>query len=207
MDQEEVIQRLTKIGAIVHGHFRLSSGKHSDTYVNKDTVSSQPSLLAELVEEMILRNNWDLDDLVVVAPAAGAVPIGVLVALELKASFAYAEAEGKATMVFNRGFDQLITTGKTVLIVEDIVSTGATLQQMITAVEKLGGVVIGVAVLWLRGEVSFENYHLFSLVTRILPAWLEEDCLLCQRGEPINTEVNKHGKEFVDRGLYTLPPQ
>lgn len=200
MDQEAIIAQFEALGAVLRGHFVLNSGRHADTFVSKDMVSSSPTLLRALVEEITTTHpEWYEEMEVVAAPAVGAVPFGTLVARGFAARFAYAEPASETEMEFRRGFAKLITPGTGVLIVEDIITTGKTVRQMIAAVEKLGGKVVGVLLLWLRGENDLGNYPLVALVDKKLPTWVPSECPLCRNSVPITVEYNKHGQEFLNQ--------
>ncbi len=196
--QDEIIAELEKIGVVRSGHFVLASGLHSDTFVSKDIITSHPDLLDDLVLALIERLNLDttISPQIVVAPAVGAILWGGLLAMELGARFAYAEkVEGRLTM--QRGFDQLIAPGTSVLVAEDIITTGESVSQVIGAVEALGGEIVGVGLIWLRGQIDL-RYPVTALVEQNLVTWSPSECVDCQRGVPITVEYNKHGREFLE---------
>ncbi len=103
--------------------------------------------------------------------------------------------------VIKRGYDKLIT-GKNVLVVEDVLTTGGSVRKVIEATRAIGGNVIGVGALWNRGGITSQNVanvpKLISLVNRKLDEWDEKDCPLCKQGVPININVGK-GREFLLR--------
>lgn len=111
MKEREVLQLLTERGALRRGHFLLSSGKHSDVYVEKARVLEDPILTARLGEEI---SGWYDGVDVVVSPAVGALPLGFAVALAAGARFVYAEREG-GHMALRRGF--AISKGERALVV------------------------------------------------------------------------------------------
>ena len=200
MDQEAIIAQFEALGAVLHGHFVLASGRHSDTFVSKDMVSSDPNQLMGLVEEIASYHpEWSEVDLIA-APAVGAIAFGTLVASVYERRFVYAEPsdEIKDELEFKRGFASFIKPGTRILIVEDIITTAKTVKQMIAAVEKLGGVVKGILLLWLRGENEIgQKYPLFALVEKTFPTWPPLECPLCIEVIPITTRYNKHGREFL----------
>lgn len=114
MKEEEVLRLLTERGAVRRGHFLLSSGKHSDVYVEKARVLEDPALTARLGEEIA---GWYDGVEVVVSPAVGALPLGFGVALAAGARFVYAEREG-GHMALRRGFE--ISKGERTLVVEAV---------------------------------------------------------------------------------------
>ena len=105
------------------------------------------------------------------------------------------------TFVIKRGYDKLVP-GKNVLVVEDILTTGASARKVVEAVRAIGGNVVGVGVLCNRGGVTLANLanppKLFALANVTLDAWEEAECPLCAQGVPINTDVGK-GKDFLAR--------
>lgn len=199
MVQESIIREFEEVGALLEGHFVLTSGRHSDRFVSKDMVSSDPQLVARLAATVRdTHPDWQGEFDVVAAPAVGAIAFGSALGAEFGTRFAFAEANAdKTEMVFGRGFAKLIK-GKRVLIAEDIITRGKTVRQMIAAVEKKGGTVFAVTLLWLREASDIEGYAVEPLVAKTLPTWAAEDCQLCRGGRPITTEYNKHGQEFLD---------
>ncbi|MBN2585503.1 phosphoribosyltransferase [Patescibacteria group bacterium] len=196
-----------EIGVIRHGHFVLTSGKHSDLYVNKDGAYPyvvQISMMCKIIAEHF--PNWSIE--VVAAPALGGIALGQWVAYHLaersivaiRAPFSvYAEKSNDGqTFEFRRGYNTLIS-GKRVLVVEDILTTGGSVAKVIAAVHKLGGVVVGVGALCNRGGVTAEALgvpKLYSVTSLSADAWEEADCPLCSGDVPIDTDVGK-GREYL----------
>jgi orotate phosphoribosyltransferase len=85
-------------------------------------------------------------------------------------------------------FQRLIRTGSKILLIEDLVSTGSTLNLLINLVEQLGGQVIGIGCLWRRTSVELDNRPVFSLVSRDFPTYDPDKCPLCKKGVPLNEE-------------------
>lgn len=107
----------------------------------------------------------------------------------------------KPEYVIKRGYDKLIT-GKRVLAVEDVLTTGAAARATVTATRGAGGDVVGVGVLCNRGGVTAHDVgdvpNLTAQVNVTLESWDERDCPKCESGEPVNTDVGK-GREFLAR--------
>lgn len=204
--EDGIITLLKRIGALLSGHFVLTSRpegslyrRHSSVYVNKDALSCEPeyvhNIAIDLVNSQSCFEEVGVD--VVVAPAIGAIVLGAFVAEQAGSNFAYAEPDGDDKMVFKRGFDKLISHGKKVVIVEDIVTSGATLKKMVTAVRELDGEIVAVLILWQRGGEDIpEDVKIISVVTKEYPVWAAEECELCKAGVNISTEVG-HGEEFL----------
>lgn len=145
MNKDEVLKEFEDAGAILKGHFKLSSGKHSDTYLQCARVLMSParaarlcSVLADKVAEQI--GEVDL----VVAPAMGGVIVGYEMARQLGVDEVFCERVN-GEFEFRRGFD--FPKGAKILIVEDIVTTGKSSLETVKVIEAHGGVVVGEACL------------------------------------------------------------
>jgi len=154
MDNEEILKEFESAGAIIRGHFVLSSGLHSDTYMQCARALMDPkraeklcSALAEKIEEKIGRNSIDM----IVAPATGGIVVGYEMGRQLGIITIFCEREdGK--FVLRRGFE--IPKGARVLIVEDVVTTGKSSLETVICVQENGGKVIGEACLINRSGMS-----------------------------------------------------
>jgi orotate phosphoribosyltransferase len=145
MNKEDVLKIFEECGALLKGHFILSSGRHADTYLNKALVSRYPEpteRLGRALAEMIGRLKEKPS--AVVAPAMGAILFGYETARAMDLPFMYTEREG-GEFTFRRGFG--LDQGQKVIVVEDIVSTGLSARECVEACQKAGGEVLGVACL------------------------------------------------------------
>lgn len=176
------LERFRRCGAIQEGHFRLSSGLHSPTYVQSALVLQHPeeasalgTALAGLVQDLAPR--------VVVGPALGGILVAHEVARALGVRAIFAERQdGRLTL--RRGF--AIRPGERVLVVEDVVTTGGTVEEVAALVQEGGGVVAGVAALIDRaGGRGGSAGPLVALVTLEIPTFSPEDCPLCRQGVPV----------------------
>lgn len=145
MTADEVLKIFEEAGALLKGHFILSSGRHADTYLNKALVSRFPEpterlgrALAELISTL------DEKPTAIIAPAMGAILFGYETARAMDLPFMYTEREN-GEFTFRRGFG--LDQGQKVIVVEDIVSTGLSARECVDAVKKAGGVPLGVACL------------------------------------------------------------
>lgn len=184
----------------------MTSGKHSNKYVNKDVVYAHTVKVSELCA--MIADLFENDKIeAVIAPAMGGIVLSQWVAYYLsyfgtkEVLALYADKEDK-NFVIKRGYDQLIK-GKRVLVVEDVVTTGGSIKKVIELVRTSGGMVIGAAILWNRGgikvhDVSDENIKFVSLLDVKFRSWAEDNCPLCWTQIPINTSVGK-GKEYLER--------
>jgi orotate phosphoribosyltransferase len=145
MNKDEVLQIFEECGALLKGHFVLSSGRHADTYLNKALVSRFPEpterlgrALADMIGELKEQPT------AVVAPAMGAILFGYETSRALDLPFMYTEREN-GEFTFRRGFG--LEAGQKVVVVEDIVSTGLSARECVEAVRKAGGEPVAVACL------------------------------------------------------------
>jgi orotate phosphoribosyltransferase len=103
-------------------------------------------------------------------------------------------------------FQRLIRSGTRVLLVEDLVSTGATLELLIDLVEQLGAQVVGVGCLWRRTSVDLNGRPVFSLVSRDFPTYAPADCPLCKKGIPLNEEFVRRRHQRRPASAQTAKP-
>lgn len=146
MNSAEVLDEFEACGALQRSHFILSSGLHSDTYLNKSLVSMHPRSTERLCRALAAkaRMAFDGDFEFVVAPAMGAIIYGYETARHLGVPFMFVERVDGAFQL-RRGFQ--LGRGARVLVVEDIVSTGLSSRECIKAVRALGAEVVGLACL------------------------------------------------------------
>ena len=182
LSQQQILQIFRDCGAVLHGHFRLSSGKHSDTYFEKFQVLQYPHHVQQLCGELAKRFRDDRVD-VVVGPTTGGVIIAYEVARQLGTRAIYAEREGDKR-VLRRGFT--LREGEHVLVVDDILTTGGSVREVLEMLEPYRVQLVGVGILVDRtgGQVEL-GVRTESLLQLMVEAWQPEECPLCQRGEPI----------------------
>lgn len=168
--------------ALLEGHFRLSSGKHSDRYIQCAKVLQFPSQTEKLCQELASRFKDQPVD-VVVGPAMGGIVLAYEVAKQLGVRGIFSEREN-GVMQFRRGF--AISPGEKVLVVEDVITTGGSVLEVMDLVRRAGGEVLGVAVLVDRssGQVDL-GVPLESLLSLEVQAFEPEDCPLCQKNMPL----------------------
>jgi len=208
VNEQEVLKMLEGVGAVItDSHIVYTSGKHGSAYVNKDAVYPHTRETSRLCREIAYQFAND-DVQVVIAPAIGGVILMTWTARHLsdmtlngcEVLGVYAEKEGDG-FVIKRGYDKLVT-GKNVLVVEDILTTGGSVKKVIEAVRALGGNVVGLAVLCNRGGITAQDVggvpKLFALTNVKLDAWDEADCPLCRQGIAVNIDVGK-GRDFLAR--------
>lgn len=204
MSEQEVLDLLQEVGAFRTGHFVYTSGRHGDSYILKDAMYAYPRQTSEVCKTMA-EHFVDAGIEAVIGPAVGAAILSQWTAYHLgeitkKDIYAvYADKDGQGGFVIKRGYDKLIA-GKKVLVVEDLTTTGGSIQKVVEATRAAGAEVAGVVVLCNRGEVTNEmigNAPKFvSLVHLELESWEEGACELCAKNIPVNTDIG-HGKEFL----------
>ena len=181
MTDEEVLGSLEEARAILTGHFRLTSGRHSDRYVQCARVLEDPALVTRLAHAIVERLGERRVDLVA-APAVGGIIIGFAVAQALGVKFIFSEREGGA-MTFRRGFD--VPAGARVLVIEDVVTTGGSVAEVVELVRAAGGVPVAVASLIDRGGPKAFDVELFPLLRLQVESWEPAECGLCAAEVPL----------------------
>lgn len=175
LTQDEVLAEFEAAGALLKGHFVLSSGLHSDTYLNKSIVSMYPErterLCRALAEKALTFFGNRID--YVVAPAMGAIIYGYETARHLGKPFMFTErVDGAFTL--RRGFS--VSPGARVLIVEDIISTGLSARECIAAVSGYGAEIVGLVCLIDRsGGTAKLGTAYQSLASLKVDAWPADD--------------------------------
>jgi len=179
MTSEQVLDIYKKTGALLTGHFLLSSGLHSEQYLQSALVLQQPEIATELCAALAEKIK-DVTIEVVIAPALGGVFVSHETARALGVRAIFAErVNGELTL--RRGFT--IKPGERVLVVEDVITTGKSTKETITVVRNAGGVVIAAAALIDRsGGKADIGVPYKSLVTLAVPAYTPETCPLCKAG-------------------------
>lgn len=181
MTENEVLEALKQAKAILSGHFQLTSGRHSDTYVQCARVLEDPMLTTRLAGAMVERLGERRIDLVA-APAVGGIIIGFAVAQALGVKFIFTERQGGA-MVLRRGFE--IPAGASVLVVEDVVTTGGSVAEVIDLVRAAGGNPVAVTSLIDRGGPKAFDLELIPLLGLEVESWEPESCGLCASDVPL----------------------
>ena len=176
----DLLTELEARGAILSGHFRLSSGRHSDRFVQKFRMLEDPAFL-ERIAAALLATMPPLDVACVVSAAVGGIVLGYECARQLGTRAIFVEKEaGEARL--RRGF--IIDPGDRVLVVEDVVTTGLSIREVIDVVHAHAGEVAAVGVLVARApvEVGAPSYALLDLP---IESFASESCPQCAAGEPI----------------------
>jgi orotate phosphoribosyltransferase len=201
----DIIDILRSVGAIItDSHIVYTSGKHGSVYINKDALYPHTQLSSQ-VGQMLAQQHRDLPIDTVVAPALGGIILSQWTAYHLskiqhKEIFGvYTEKDAEKNQVFTRGYDKFVT-GKNVLVVEDLTTTGGSVRKVVNSVRAVGGNVVAVSVMVNRNPDEI-NEHMMgapfsSLGVLRAQAFDEAVCPLCAKHIPINTTVG-HGKKYL----------
>ena len=180
---EEVMKKFEDAGAIQKGHFKLTSGVHSDTYIQCAQVMQHPGFMHNLCSELGKKFRGDDID-IIVGPAIGGIIMAHVMAQVLGpwVRAIFTERENRK-MTLRRSFE--INKGEKVLVVEDVTTSGSSVREVIDIVKSRQGKVVGVGVLIDRsgGKVDF-GIKTEKLLTVDIKTYLPEECPLCKKGIP-----------------------
>jgi orotate phosphoribosyltransferase len=182
MNEDDVLDLFGKAGALLEGHFRLTSGLHSERYLQSALVLQYPEFADTLGHELAERTRH-LQPTAVLAPALGGIVIGQEVARSLGTRALFAERQDGA-LTLRRGF----TLGPVdrVLVVEDVITTGGSTIETARVAEAQGAHVVGAAAIVDRsGGASRLELPLQALVRLDVPTYSPDACPLCARGVPV----------------------
>ncbi|MGA8806855.1 MAG: orotate phosphoribosyltransferase [Thermoanaerobaculia bacterium] len=187
----DVAALLRETGALLSGHFRLSSGLHSPGYVQCALLLEHPRN-AKAIGIALAENVRTMQPSKIVAPALGGVIIGYTVAEALDVPSIFTERK-EGAMTLRRGFR--IAEGEPVVIVEDVVTTGKSTRETAAVVEGLGGVVAGFASILNRSGMSNPFGPPYaSLLALNLDTYDEAACPLCASGVAIDSPGSRYSK-------------
>ena len=182
MDEIQALNIFKDAGALLEGHFLLTSGLHSPVYWEKFRVLQFPESTSRLCES-IAQHYRNQNIQVVAGPTTGGVILAFEIAKQLGVRSAFAEKDG-TTRVFRRGFT--IEPGERVLIVDDILTTGGSVIEVINAVKKLSADIIGIGVLVDRSDHKIDlGAPLFSCLRSSTKTYKPDQCPLCSKGLPL----------------------
>lgn len=182
LSHEEILEVFKKHKALKEGHFLLTSGRHSDRYLQCALVLQYPDVAEKLCRQLLKKIAiQDID--IVIGPAIGGITLAYEIGRQLGAIALFAEREDNV-MALRRGFS--IPQGAKVLVVEDVITTGGSVKETIEVVKAHGGEVGGVACLVDRsgGKVDL-GYPLYSLLSMEVVSYEADVCPICQQGLPL----------------------
>ncbi|MFC1864431.1 orotate phosphoribosyltransferase [Chloroflexota bacterium] len=172
-----------KSGAILKGHFLLASGLHSPVYWEKFQVLQFPNYTEQLCR-MISTHFLKQQVQVVAGPTTGGIILAFEVARQLGVRGIFAEKEGTTGRAFRRGFS--INSGDQVLVVDDILTTGNSIREVMAAVTNQGGIIVGIGVLVDRSDQRVDfGVPLFSCHRAITLTYTPQNCPLCAAQIPL----------------------
>ncbi|HEY2666582.1 MAG TPA: orotate phosphoribosyltransferase [Actinomycetota bacterium] len=202
LNEDQVLEALRDVGAISNGHFILSSGRHSDVYAEKFRALEHPGLALCLGASLADRFAGQQID-VVLSPAVGAIVLGFATALAVsrnrnrdrdgggeghgEARFVFAERDAGA-MRLRRGFE--VAPGERVLVIEDVVTTGTSLREVLALIDP--DALVGVGCLLDRSSGLDLGLPLTSLARLQAPTWAPAECPLCAGGQVAEAPGSRH---------------
>ena len=182
ISEERVLQIFREAGVLLEGHFLLTSGRHSNKYLQCAKIFRHVKYSEELCAALAERFRGENIDLVI-GPALGAVQMAYEVSRQLNCENFFAEREnGKMTL--RRGF--AIEPGRRVLVVEDVVTTGGSVREVMDIVREAGGVVAGVGSIVDRtgGTIDF-GVPFKAVISMKVESWEASECPVCKTGAPL----------------------
>lgn len=188
MTEKDVLKLFETHKALLTGHFKLSSGLHSEKYLQCAILLQYPDIAEKLAKALAAKFSKDRIDLVI-GPALGGVTIAYEVARALGVRGIFAERQPQAPvgeagrMTIRRGFS--VKAGERVLVAEDVITTGGSTREVMKAARDAGGIVAGVGAIIDRSSGGPEFGVPFkSLAALKIEAFAEDKCPLCKKGIP-----------------------
>lgn len=179
LTKEQATEIFLESGALMEGHFKLTSGRHSNRYMQCAQVLQYPNFTEQLAAH-IAAKYADGEIEVVVGPAMGGIVVAYEVARQLKVPGIFCEREN-GKMALRRGFK--LYPGQRVLVVEDVVTTGGSVLEVMDIVRQAGAEVAGVAVLVDRsGGTTAFGVRTEAVLSMDIESWEAPDCPLCAAG-------------------------
>jgi orotate phosphoribosyltransferase len=183
--ESRILNLFERTGALLKGHFRLTSGLHSDRYLQCAKVLQHPQHAAALGSELAaLLGNHAEGTSAVVSPAMGGLIIGHEVARSLGCRHIFTERDANGRMTLRRGFE--VSPGETTVVVEDVVTTGGSTREVVELLRSLGADVRAAGSIIDRSGGSADvGVPRVALETLTVMSWQPEVCPLCQHGVPV----------------------
>lgn len=188
MTEFDLPKALAERGAVQTGHFRLSSGRHSPQFVQKFRILEQPALVERIAHEIIARLNPAVKPNVVISAAVGGIVLGYEVARQLGVRAIFVEKEA-GTPALRRGF--ALGPGDRALVVEDVVTTGGSVREVLDVVRATGAAPVALAIIVRREPVDF-GLPTVALVDLPIASYEPDVCPQCKAGEPITEPGSRY---------------
>lgn len=184
---ERLLRALRETDALLDGHFLLSSGRHGAAYAQCALLLQHPEKAAAAcadLAELVRAGSGAARPATVIGPALGAVTLAYELARALRARALFAERAAEGGFQLRRGFT--VAPGERVLVAEDVVTTGKSVQEVIDLMRAAGAQVAGVASLVNRSgrEQPFGALPYYRLLDLDIPNWAPQECPLCRAGGP-----------------------
>ncbi|MDD3052301.1 MAG: orotate phosphoribosyltransferase [Candidatus Cloacimonetes bacterium] len=187
----DIIKILEDSNALLNGHFKLTSGRHSNRYIEKIKIINQPDKVVQLCTELAERLK-KIDTDVIIGPAMGGIVLAYEVAKQLGKPFVFTQRKDDK-MTIRSGFN--LNAGEKAIIIEDIVTTGGSVFEVMEALKERGIIVSAVGLIVDRsgGKVDF-GVHTEALLTVDIESYEATECPLCKSGIPLSTPGSSNKK-------------
>ena len=178
------MQAFEETGALLDGHFQLSSGRHSDRYLEKFNLLQWPEQTIMVCKKMAEAMR-QIAPQTIAGPTTGGVLLAFEVGHQLGVRGIFAERDDAGGRSFQRDFH--LASGERVLVVDDVLTTGGSIRDTLDAVRAAGGEPVGVAVMADRtgGKVDFSGLPFFAATEVEMQTFAAAECPLCARGVPL----------------------
>jgi len=178
----DTLELFRQSGALLEGHFKLSSGLHSDRYLQSALVLQYPEF-ASTLGALLAERLRHLDPTVVLSPALGGIVIGQETARALGVRAIFAERQ-EGRLALRRGFS--LSPNDRVVVIEDVITTGGSTRETVDVATAAGATVVGAGAIINRGKnESTLGLPFAALVNMDVPAYQPESCPMCAKGEPV----------------------
>ncbi len=180
---EDWLRLLESVGAVQNGHFLLSSGRHSERYIQCAKVLEDPQHATSVGAELARRMAGDVDR--VMSPPLGGILVGYEVARGLRRPFQFPERGADGLFQLRRGFS--VHPGDRIAVVEDVVTTGRTTRELMNLIRGHGAEPVCLGAIVDRSEShEVDGFPIHALVRLEIPTYAYGECPLCARGIPIS---------------------
>lgn len=192
MSTSELLDIFKSTGALLDGHFRLTSGRHSNTYFQCAKVLQHPEHLGTVCS-MIARHFSGKGVETVISPAIGGIVVGTEVGRQIGVKTIFAERKDGA-MTIRRGFT--LEPNERVLVIEDVITTGGSVAEVIALVKEAGATLVGVGSVVDRsnGRVRLADDQISVLSMEVI-SYTPEECPLCKENVPIDAPGSRANKQ------------
>lgn len=187
MQSEELARALAERGALLEGHFRLSSGRHSDRFIQKFRILEDPTLVEPLAAALAERARR-FKPTIVVSAAVGGIVLGYETARQLGRKAIFIEKEN-GLPVLRRGF--ALGASDRAFVVEDVVTTGASVREVLDVVRKHGANPVAAGAIVRREPIDF-GIPTFALLDLPVVSYDAADCPQCMHGEPLTEPGSRY---------------